>query len=220
MNVIRILSVQVGRPVVIPTADGSTMRTSLAKAALAGPTWLGPEDLEGNYQANRKYHGGPDKAVCCFASEHYPGVRAFLRQEVSFGAFGENFTLSGAIESDVSIGDRYRAGDAVVEVSQPRQPCSTLTRRYGHKGLLSWMIEGGVTGWYFRTIEEGLVTPGDELVLLERPHPRWTIVELNRLMFSSCTDDQAMRAVIDVEQLSPDWRQSFEKRLLSGKSGV
>ncbi len=209
----RIVSLQVGRPRTLAAADGRVFRTSLLKTPVDGPVRLGPEDLEGNYQACRKYHGGPDKAICCFPSEHYPAAAEFLGHPLSFGAFGENFTLGGMTEHEVCIGDRYRAGEAAVEVSQPRQPCATLSKRYGSKKLLPWMIESGATGWYFRTVEEGLVDPAAELILIARPNPAATIAEMNRLMFANQVGVQALQNAVDLPQLSADWRATFTKRL-------
>lgn len=189
------------------------MLTSLCKTTLDSPVWLGPEDLEGNWQANRKHHGGPDKAICCYPSEHYPAASDFLRQRLAWGAFGENFTLAGLLENEVSVGDRFRVGDAVVEVTQPRHPCATLSKRYGSRDLPAWILRHGYTGWYLRTIEQGLVEPADELVLLERPYPRWTITELNRLMAGRDVTADELRQVIELPPLSADWRKVFQSRL-------
>lgn len=208
----RIISLQVGKPQTVAAADGRPMRTSLDKTPAAGPVWLGAEDLDGNYQSSRKYHGGPDKAICCYPSEHYPAVSGFLDRPLSFGAFGENLTLSGVLEDDVCVGDCYRVGDAVVQVSQPRHPCSTLSKKYGSEKLPAFILEKGLTGWYLRTLEEGLIEPADELVLLERPCPRWTITEMNRLMSPGCMDMESIRAASRLPELSEGWRVTFRKR--------
>lgn len=208
-----VVAVFVGKPRTFKLANGKTWTTSLFKEPMEGQVWLGAEDLEGNYATDRRYHGGPDKAVCCYASEHYPVVRAFLgKAEVNYGAFGENFTLSGLIEDSVCCGDQFQVGDAVVEVSQPRQPCINLARRMERKDFPEWIVSNGVTGWYMRVIKQGNVASGDRMERIARPNPDWTISALNDLMFTDRNNRQRLSEAAVLPQLAESWRQVFEQR--------
>lgn len=211
-----LVAVQVGQPQFMDLPDGSRFRTSLFKTSVCESVWLGAENLEGNGQANLKYHGGPDKAVCCYPSEHYPALSDLLGKHLSHGALGENFTLGGMPEDDVCIGDRYRVGDAIIEISQPRQPCNTLVKRWGDKNLPKHMVEKGWTGFYARVVEEGLVQAGDAIHLIERPLKDWSITLLNQIMTGkSCQDLALVAAAAVLPQLSESWRQTLVTRASS-----
>ena len=217
----RLVSIQVGKPAPLAGGDGRTQTTSLLKRPVTGTVWLGAEDLEGNRQHDRRYHGGPDKAACAYPSEHYAALSGYLGLELPPGAVGENFTTEGLDEAELCVGDRFAVGDndgdgvcAVIEVSQPRQPCATLSRYYGVPKLPGFIVAGGITGWYFRTVTEGPVHPGAALRLLTRPHPRWTISELNRLMLTEKKDHAAIRDLLaDAPPLAADWRDTFAARM-------
>lgn len=209
----QLISIQVGLPQVHELESGKKFRTSLFKSPVCESTWLGSENLDGNLQADLKYHGGPDKAVCCYPSEHYPRVRQFLKEDVPYGAFGENFTLSGMTEDTVCLGDQYRLGDAVVEVSQPRQPCNSLVKRWGEKSLPAFMVKQNLTGFYMRVIEEGMVQPGEPIERLARPLPQWTITRLNHLMFVDRVNQPPLREMANCDLLATDWRDAFRHRL-------
>lgn len=215
----KLLAIFVGEPGVQEAADGSSFRTSLYKNPVCETIWLGAENLEGNRQADLRYHGGPDKAVCCFASEHYAELSEFVGQPLKYGSLGENFTLSGMLEGEVCLGDQYRVGDAIVEVSQPRQPCGNLARRWGKKQLPRFMVERGFTGFYVRVLEEGLVQPGEPVELLDRPLQRWTIAALNHVMFVDKKNAAALRELAGLHQLSEAWREDFSERLSAVISG-
>lgn len=173
---------------------------------------LTTEGLEGDGQADRRYHGGPDKAVCCFAQEHYPHLSSITQLQLEPGAFGENFSFTGMLEDDVCLGDQYKIGDVVVEVSQPRQPCVNLARRFDAPKLPAQMIETGTTGFYVRVIRAGPVSPAD-MELIARPHTHWSIARLNQLMYVDKRSAESLREVIALEHLSQAWRADFQARL-------
>ncbi len=209
-----ILSIQAGRVSLQPKGDGGTYRTALHKTAVVFPVRVGMEGLEYDEQADRRYHGGPDKAVCCFPSEHFPRIAEFVGREITGGAFGENFTVGGLLESDVCVGDRYRSpGGLVFEVSQPRQPCVNLARRWGRGDLPAWLAGNDLTGWYLRVIRGGELPGPGPLVLAERPHPGWTITRLNALMAKRERSTVLLSEAVSLPQLSDAWRDSFRKRL-------
>jgi len=209
----KLLSLHVGKPQIHALPDGKKFRTSLFKSEVCEQVWLGAENLHGNYQANLRYHGGPDKAVCCYPGEHYEDLNEMLGLDLAPGALGENFTLAGMLEDEVCLGDRYRVGDAIVEISQPRQPCNSLVKRWGDARLIKVMVDEGFTGYYARVIEEGMVQPGEPLDLLERPLPRWTISALNEIMFQDRNNQTALAELAELPQLATDWRRTFRNRL-------
>lgn len=213
-----LVSVQVGVPQRIVLPDGRSFRTSLYKQPVCGPVMVGKTDLAGNRQADLRYHGGADKAVCCFPLEHFGAMALFLGSPVEAGAMGENFTVQGMLEDDVCVGDQYRVCKVVVEVTQPRQPCSTLIKRWQNNELPGWLTEHGYSGWYFRVLKEGEVMAPAAIELLERPHPGWTIKRLNELMTLGSRDYESMEEVIAISQLSDAWRQTFSKRLASKRA--
>ena len=205
-------SIQVSLPKVYgrPGADDwmdQPWQTGFYKERVDGPRWLAQTNLAGDGQADLVNHGGPDKAVLTYASAHYPGWRDMLeRPEFPHGAFGENFTVDGLTEESVSIGDVYRLGSAVVQVSQPRQPCWKLARRWRIKELTALVEQTGKTGWYLRVLEEGEVEPGQPLTLLERPHPEWTVTRATRTMRTRTKDRAAAGPLAGIDELAASWR--------------
>ena len=153
------------------------------KRSTPGQIRLGRHNLAGDGQADLVHHGGVDKAVCAYPSEHWLYWRGILPpHRLTGGAFGENFTLEGLTEADVCIGDVFSVGTAVVQISQPRQPCWKLARRWQIKDLAVQVERTGFTGWYFRVLQEGTVEAKDRLRLIDRPCPEWTVAAANRTM--------------------------------------
>lgn len=210
----RISSIQVGRPREI-TGGGDPWFSAFFKAAVTGPVALAEENLAGDEQADRSCHGGPDKAVCCYAVEHYPKWRRELGEDACGpGWFGENLSIDGQNEDTVCIGDVYRIGTARVEVSQPRGPCWKLGRRWRRLDMVRLTRQSGRTGWYVRVLTLGQLTAGDEITLETRPFPRWTIDTVNRLTYA---DERARRelhaarrALAACPALSSAWREDLD----------
>ena len=207
-----LVSIQVARPGVYgrPDADDwmdQPWQTGFYKQQVDGPRRLSRTNLDGDGQADLHNHGGPDKAVLAYASAHYPAWRELLdRPDLPHGAFGENFTVDGLDEDTVSIGDIYRLGTALVEVSQPRQPCWKLARRWRIKELPALVEQTGRTGWYLRVLEEGEVAPGQLLTLQERPYPDWTVTRATRTMRGRTRDRAAAGELAGIEALAASWR--------------
>src|SRR5262249_2606205 len=135
--------------------------SGIFKAGVAGPVRLSALGLEGDGQADLRFHGGPDKAVNAYALAHYPGWEAEWQvSPLAPGAFGENLTIDGQTEESVSIGDVFQLGSAKLQVSQPRFPCWKLERKWRRPGLAARVVETGRTGWYFRVLETGAVEGG------------------------------------------------------------
>lgn len=187
--------------------------TGFYKEPVLGNIWLGYEGLKGDQQADRRYHGGSEKAVCVYASEHYPYWQEKLGDlSLPNGAFGENFTVSGLLEPEVCIGDTFQIGDALVQVSQPRQPCWKLARRWQVKDLTVQVERTGYTGFYFRVLRHGAVGAGTEFVLKERPFPQWSIAQANEIMHHRRGDKEAARSLAECPLLSSSWKDSLWNR--------
>lgn len=183
------------------------------KEPITTPVALTLFNLDGDEQADLENHGGRDKAICCYAAEHYPSWRAALElPEMPYGAFGENFTLDGVTEETICLGDQYTIGTTVVEVSQPRQPCWKLGRRWRIKELPAVVIETGRTGWYLRVLQPGTVKAGQELVLLARPFPDWSIARANEIFYRGKHDADASAALAAVAALAESWREHLQNR--------
>ncbi len=187
--------------------------TGLFKEPQSGPCWLGYEGFAGDEQAARRYHGGVDKAVCVYDAGHYAHWRGVLPgPALPYGAFGENLTLSGLAEGLVCVGDRFALGEAVVEVSQPRQPCWKIARRWRVKDLPALLEQTGFTGYYFRVLQHGHVSPGVEAVLRDRPFPQWSIERCNQIMHHQREDKEAARDLSGCPLLSGSWKDALWAR--------
>lgn len=217
----RIHSIQVSLPQ-SGNSDGTTNEalrpwsTGIFKVTVSGPVWLSRHNLEGDGQADLVHHGGTDKAVCAYSAEHWPFWRTILPVgQLRGGAFGENFTVEQLTESDVCIGDVFSVGTAVVQVSQPRQPCWKLARRWQIGDLAVRVEQTGFTGWYFRVLREGRVEAHRELHLRDRPCPEWTIAAANQIMHHGKDNQAAAEQLSKCPFLSQSWQHTLQKRALS-----
>lgn len=212
----RIVSIQVGKPQVMP--DEKPWTSGFLKQATTEPLWLGTTNLDGDGQADLEHHGGPHKAVCVYSAEHYSYWKKQLDlPNLAPGDFGENFTVADLTEDDLCIGDTWQLGDAIVQVSQPRQPCWKLARRWKIKDLALRVQQTGFTGWYFRVLTEGRVHAGMQLQLVDRPHEQWTVTQANRIMHHDKKNQDAARNLASVPKLSPSWKATLVKRLDTGQ---
>lgn len=209
----KIVSIHIGRVQRHADAIGS-WETATFKTAVAGKQSVTRTGFAHDQQADPVNHGGPDKAVLGYAVQNYPAWQQELEiPAFDAGALGENLCLAGVTEAEVCLGDRYRAGGVVLEVSQPRQPCWKQARRWGVKDLVVRIVNSGRTGWYFRVIEEGELEAGQQLTLESRPHPDWTVARANEIFHHRKQDRSAMEALRDVPTLSASWKRTLEKRL-------
>ena len=141
---------------------GREIITGICKQPVTGPLRLGRLGFEHDGVGDLKHHGGEDKAVCVYSLEHYPYWEDVLGIKLPAAAFGENLTVSDLREDDICIGDVFELGTALLQVSQPRQPCRTLAARYGRDDLVKLVADSGRTGFYFRVLKEGIVQKGVE----------------------------------------------------------
>lgn len=214
----RLVSLNVGGPQPL-LYRGRSVPSGIRKSPVSGPLWLGESGLEDDVQADRENHGGPDNAVCVYSLDRYPYWSARLGRTLGTGAFGENFGVEGLTETEVCVGDVYRVGGAVAQVSQPRRPCYKLAARHGVPQLASWVVETGFTGFYLRCLVPGEVRAGDAVVLAERPAPGVSVAEANRVMHREKRDLAAVERLLAVSELAASWRGPLEKRLSGPPEG-
>lgn len=209
-----IASIQVGRPITEgdPRSEDPLQRrwtTAFYKHPVAGRVMLGAAGLAGDGVADRRHHGGADKAVLAYAAAHYPYWRSQLdRPGLPHGAFGENLTVRELDEATVCIGDRWQIGEAVLEVSQPRQPCWKISRRWQIQTLTKQVTQTGYTGWYLRVIQPAAIAAGDSIVLIGRPHGQWPIQRANDILFGRAADRIATMELMELPQLASAWKDS------------
>lgn len=216
----KLLSIQTGLPRTIgvenaPDPMDREWTSGFIKETIRGAVDATLTGLAGDGQADLKHHGGPDKAINAYPAEYFAVWRDELGLEFSAGAFGENFTTEGALEHDVCIGDIYQVGAIVVQITQPRQPCWKLARRWRIKDFAARVEQTGRTGWYFRVLQPGSVEAPAELKLVERPYPQWTAAEANQIMHHRRTDWAAAAALAACPALSASWQATLSSRAAS-----
>ena len=185
--------------------------SAIGKLPIADAVAVGAMGLAGDEQADRSVHGGIDKAIHHYPADHYDRWRDYLGDAPLLdapGAFGENISTAGLDEDSVFLGDRFRLGTALVEVTQARQPCWKLDHRFGAKGVMAQVVKTRRTGWYYRVLEPGEVRAGDDLELLERPFPDWPLASLFALLIGGEAKDRPadLRALRDVPVLAETWK--------------
>ena len=217
-----IQTIQVGLPQVFGTEGAAEAMdrpwtSAFEKSVIEGPVYLGTTNLAGDAQADLVHHGGADKAVCVYSYENYRTWETRLARSIPPGGFGENFTVANQDEQSVCIGDVFRVGDAVVEVSQPRSPCWKLARRWRVKELSLWFQQTGLTGWYLRVLQPGYVESGAGLFLEARPYPALTVMRANELCYAADVELESLAKLVACEALGASWRTKLARRLDRGE---
>lgn len=213
-------AVQVGTPHRYGMAGATdpmqrSWETSFFRAPTAEPRWLYTTHLEGNAQADTKNHGKPDQAILLYAAAHYPAWRVELNlPAIGPGGFAENFTVDGLTEETARIGDVYAIGEARIQVTGPRYPCTKIERRWGIAGLTARVAETGRTGWYCRVVREGSVVPGAPITLVERQYPEWTVALTNDFGHFRNQDVAMARALAACPLLNEWWQHLVVRRAL------
>ncbi len=190
--------------------------SAIAKRPREGRVQILPEGLAPDEQADRRVHGGPEMALHLYPLDHHAWWRGIIGDHPVLdepGGFGSNLAVTGLSEDMVHIGERFRLGSAVIEVSQPRQPCWKIGHRFGHPGMVARIVETGRCGWYFRVIETGEVAAGDTLERLAPGAPDWSVARA----FAALVAGKATRAefaeLAELPALSPKMRAKAAARL-------
>jgi len=210
-------SIQIGKPKSYGVEGAAETHdkpwtTGFFKTPIEGAIFVGRTNLAGDGQADLKHHGGVDKAVLAYSAENYPKWRADINRDLPFGAFGENLTIAGLNEETVFIGDIFSIGEVLFEVSQPRQPCWKLARRWRMNELVIMVINNGRTGWYLRVLREGQIQSGMPVTLLERPNPEWPIARANHILHHHKKDLDLTLQLAAVPRLAHSWVNELNER--------
>lgn len=209
----RLLSVNVSQPIAVEIGE-QHYHSGIYKSAVAGRLWLGRAQLAGDGQADMENHGGPNRAVYCYPHEHYAYWSKELgRDDFEYGQFGENLTTQGLRENAVCVGDAFRVGEAIIQVTQPRVPCFKLADKLGIPNFAKTFLRANRSGFYARVVEEGSVGAGDAIQPLRKDPVGMTVAEVNAALYLDKGDRAAFERALQIKALSPGWRRSFEKLL-------
>jgi MOSC domain-containing protein YiiM len=207
----QVLSVQVGQPRQVETPRGIVI-TSIFKSPVTGRVAVRNHNLAGDRQADLRVHGGPNKAVYAYSSEHYPyWAQQLPGMDLPFGKFGENLTTMGLTEEQAHIGDRYRIGTSILRVTQPRMPCFKLGIRFGRADMLKLFWKSGKAGIYFAIAKEGELGAGDDIELVEE-HPAQVAVADVVRVFKRETRDPEMYARVMQAPIAGSWKEEIQER--------
>ena len=205
----RVLSLNVGLPRDI-TWNGRTVRTAIWKFPVEGRRMVRKLNIDGDAQADLVGHGGEQRAVFVYQMEsHQHWKRVLGRNDFTFGQFGENFTVEGLADNEVCIGDRYRIGDAIFEVTQPRVTCYRVGIRMNEPRMPALLVAQRRPGFYFRVLQEGEVGAGDDIVKVADGPERMTVAEINALLYLPGHSRQEVERALRVPALSKGWQSSF-----------
>ena len=214
MSNAKILIIKTGLIETLTFPDGSSYESAIRKkpVPMVKVHALG---AEGNDVGLKAHHGGIDKALFFMSDVSFPALNALLGETFDFhgsAIYGENFVVSGLHEDNVCVGDRYKIGTTLLEVSQPRKPCERLSHNTKNDHAREVIRQSGWTGWYVRVIEEGEIHQGDELVLQHRPYPEWTIRRLNTLL-SAPSSNAELEEALALEELAAAFKRSIHSQL-------
>jgi MOSC domain-containing protein YiiM len=209
----KLLSINTGLPQEVEWR-GQMVLTSIFKSPVAGMVHVARLNIEGDQQSDVSVHGGRDKAVYAYPSEHYAFWRKDLREaDLPWGAFGENLTTEGLLETELCIGDRLRAGSAEFIVTQPRVPCFKLGIRFGRADMVKRFQRSGRSGFYLAVLQEGDVAPGDALEFMARDPRAVSVADVATLYMQDSPDRDLLRRASEVPALPEGWRQRFRSQL-------
>jgi MOSC domain-containing protein YiiM len=198
----RLLSVNVGLPRDV-TWNGKTVRTAVWKSPVTGRRMVRKLDIDGDAQADLAGHGGEHRAVFLYRMDSYHYWERFLvRNDFTFGQFGENLTVEGLPDDEVCIGDRYRIGGAVFEVTQPRVTCYRVGIRMNEPRMPALLVAHGRPGFYFRVLQEGEVGAGDDIVKITDGPERISVAEIDALLYLPGHSSERLRRALQIPALS------------------
>jgi MOSC domain-containing protein YiiM len=209
---IELKNLSIGLPKKMNYGADKELETGICKDTVE-EVFLTKDGFQGDGVADLKHHGGLDRAVCVYPYEHYARWEQEYNNPLPNAAFGENITVTHMLEQDVHIGDIFRLGEAVIQVTQGRIPCSTITKRTDLPPLMKGMVETGFTGYLCRVLEEGIVREDSAITLVESHPQQVSILFANQLYFHRPKDIEGIQKVLAVKELAQDWRGRLTKRL-------
>lgn len=206
-----IRSINIGMPQ-MRERNGSDVLTGGDKQPVAG-AYLGSLGFEGDGQADTVHHGGIDKAVCVYSFDHYGHWETVLKRQLSPGSFSENLTIAGIDERTVCIGDIFRGGAALLQVTQPRMPCTKLAGKHGEPQLVTWVEDTNFTGFYMRVLAEGRIAQGDTFELVQPHADGISIAAVNDIIYKRVVDRELIAKLANMPEFGASGRSIFAKRL-------
>ena len=171
-------------------------------------------------QSDKAVHGGVDKAICVYSQKYYDFFNEKHHLNLPLCAFGENLTINNLDDSEICLGDRFQCGEAIFEVSQPRQPCWKISSIIGIKNLTSLLVKEHKTGFYFRVIKGGTIRYNDSLKLILREYPKLTIEFINRCAFNAKKNQENIKEILECDKLADAYRESLNKRYKLKEQGI
>ncbi|HLH32421.1 MAG TPA: MOSC domain-containing protein [Terriglobia bacterium] len=210
----KLISINVSLPTVMGIA-GEVVQTGIFKKPVAGLVRVRSLNIDGDGQADLTVHGGPDKAVYIYPSEHYRFWEQELRRQFpEWGTFGENLTIEGILENDISVGDCLEIGTVMLQVTQPRLPCFKLAAKLERDDIIKRLLDSRRTGFYTRVLQEGSLQAGDKINVSSRDPQHLTVREITDLYMQKDPDRARIERALSVAALSAAWRRHFEKSLV------
>lgn len=209
----QIISINISQPTIIEWL-GQEIKTGIYKFAISSPVFLGNEVVENDHVIDRRYHGGIDKACYLYSTDHYPFWKLkYPQMKWEWGIFGENLSVSGLDESEMRIGDCFQIGEAVVQVTQPRQPCFKLGVRFGDQNIVEDFWNAPYSGAYVRVLQVGKVAKGDQLILKKRNPESLSISQVFSIFRSNRENNDLIKKAIDEPFLAESCRNDIRKVL-------
>jgi MOSC domain-containing protein YiiM len=190
--------------------------SAIMKRPREGAVQVLAEGLAPDEQADRSVHGGPEMALHLYPLDHHAWWREQLGDHPALeepGGFGSNLAVSGLMEDTVHIGDRFRLGSAVIEVSQPRQPCWKIEHRFGHKGMVAAIVRTARCGWYFRVLEPGEVAAGDSMERIAIGEGKWSVARVFNALVAGKATREELAELAELTPLTPRLREKAAARL-------
>ncbi|MBC6974632.1 MOSC domain-containing protein [Bacillus sp. Xin] len=209
---IELIHFSTGKPKQMQYGENKEMTTGICKV-LTEETFLSKDGFRGDGVADLRFHGGPDRAVCVYPHEHYALWEQEFQAVLPPSTFGENITVTNMLERDVFIGDTYQLGEAIIQVTQGRVPCSTISKRLGIPGILPRIVETGYTGYLCRVLQEGVVRKDSKITLLEHHPNNVSILFSNEIYFHRRKDIEGIEKILAVPELADVWREQLADRL-------
>jgi MOSC domain-containing protein YiiM len=207
----KVISTNIGEPRTMVWKN-KEVETGIFKHPVNKPIFLGLEDVENDHVIDRRYHGGIDKACYLYSADHYQYWRKLYPElEMPFGIFGENLTVEGLHEAQVNIGDIFKIGEAVVQATQPRQPCFKLEFRFNDDKIVQQFIDSGFAGVYVRVLEKGLVRAGDTMELIERKDSL-SIQKVYELLYTTEFQKEAVQLAVKDPFIAASCKKDILKR--------
>jgi MOSC domain-containing protein YiiM len=205
----KVVSVNVGLPREVLWQNVSVL-TGIIKDPVEGNVRIRALNLDGDRQADLSVHGGVEKAIYGYPSEHYEYWRHELPKEaLRWGKFGENLTTEGLNEEELHIGDRLRVGSALLVVTQPRLPCYKLTIKFRRDDMIKRFLRSRRSGFYFSVAEEGEVSAGSEIAIVSRDRQRVLVADISRLFFAQSPDEDLLTRALQTEALPQSWKEDL-----------